>query len=243
MLGHMLKRVLSRKGVQPDAPAADAPSTDSAIYRSEVFAVSGMEQAKAIILTPEDGMSTEQRWETETPYLAKSAGEALQLTEDSLVLDYGCGIGRMSKALIERYGCSVLGVDISVSMRQLAPQYVANPNFSSVSPDVFAKMVARGLRVDCGIAVWVLQHCPDVITDIALIKSSLKPDAGLYIVNNNLSAIPTDKGWVNDGVNIQQLLENAFSVSGYSRLPTAATTPFVAENTFLAYLKNDKPET
>jgi SAM-dependent methyltransferase len=241
MLGRVI-RDLFRKPVREPLSPPPAPSTAEApVYRPGVFSVQDLEQAKSIILTPEGGLTTDERWETETSYLCEAIGQELGLDENALVLDYGCGIGRISKALIERYGCAVMGVDISNSMRQLAPGYAAHESFSAVSPIVLKQLVARGLRVDCCIAIWVLQHCPVVTMDIALIKSALKTDGSLFVLNNIYSAVPTDKGWVNDGVNIRALLEQEFTALNYSRLPKNATASFVAEHSFMATLRNNKP--
>ena len=240
MLGRLIRDLFRRPpAAQSPVQIVDAAARAPA-YRPEVFTVPDTDQAKAIILTPEGGLTTEQRWETETPYLCSTIGAALGLDSHSLLLDYGCGIGRVSKALIEQFGCEVIGVDISQSMRQLAPGYVGQPSFSAVSPETFGKMADRGLRVDCAIAIWVLQHCPAVAADIALIKSSLKKNGLLFVLNNTVPAIPTDRGWVNTGVNIRQLLESEFTVEGYSRLPATATAPLVSEHSFMAQLRNDK---
>jgi SAM-dependent methyltransferase len=240
MLGRVIRDLLAKPARTTDQNLSARTVADSATYTPEVFAVTDLEHAKAIILTPEGGLTTDQRWETETKYLASAIGEAFGLDNNSLVLDYGCGIGRMSKALIERYDCKVIGVDISTAMRQLAPGYATTDSFSVVSPGILRTLIANGLRVDFGIAIWVLQHCPGVAEDIALIKSALKKNGGLYVLNNNVSAVPTNKGWVNDGVNIRALLEQTFSVLSYSRLPVTATVPMVSENTFIAQFRNDK---
>jgi SAM-dependent methyltransferase len=50
------------------------------------------------------------------------------LDRNSLVLDYGCGIGRIAKELIKQTGCHVIGVDISPSMLGLAYPYVHSDN-------------------------------------------------------------------------------------------------------------------
>src|SRR6185436_7844642 len=97
-------------------------------YNPGVFAVGSIEQAKSIILTPEDS-TTEARWRTETGYLAELIASHLALDSASVVLDYGCGIGRIAKELIQRTKCTVLGVDISPNMRALAPQYVQSDLF------------------------------------------------------------------------------------------------------------------
>ena len=90
-------------------------------HRPEIFEVGSIEQARSIILTP-DGASTDQRWAAETPWLVEHFGRQLSPRPDTVLLDYGCGIGRLARPLIERFGCAVLGVDASHSMRLLAPQ-------------------------------------------------------------------------------------------------------------------------
>ena len=70
-------------------------------YTPEIFEKKSMEEAKNIILTQEKGTTTAQRWELETPYITESILSKVSLTPQSLVLDFGCGIGRISKELIE----------------------------------------------------------------------------------------------------------------------------------------------
>ena len=102
----------------------------SRIYDASVFDVANVDEAKRIILTPENS-TTEERWQVETPYLAALITEHLPIDRGTLLLDYGCGIGRMSKALIERKRCKVVGADISASMRALAGAYVVNLHYLS----------------------------------------------------------------------------------------------------------------
>jgi SAM-dependent methyltransferase len=96
----------------------------SAKFNSKLYEVESVEHARALILTAEQGTTTDERWEKETDFLASEIGETLALKETDIVLDYGCGIGRVSKVLIEQYGCRVVGVDASKSMRLMAPDYV-----------------------------------------------------------------------------------------------------------------------
>ncbi|MDB5477334.1 MAG: hypothetical protein JWP49_2845 [Phenylobacterium sp.] len=124
-----------------------------------------------------------------------------------LVVDLGCGIGRLSKALIERSGCLVLGIDLSQDMRGFAPAYVGSPNFSVVSPEVFARMVDGGLRADAAISVWVLQHCLDPAADIDRLARGLAPGGRLLAVNNVNRAVPTvEKRWGDDGIDVRTAL-------------------------------------
>ncbi|MET0273949.1 MAG: class I SAM-dependent methyltransferase [Phenylobacterium sp.] len=196
-------------------------------YNPNIFRVPDMEAAKRIILTPE-GSTTEARWASETPYLAELIAGKLDLRAGQTVVDYGCGIGRMAKALIERCGCHVLGVDMSQEMRGLAPAYVDSPNFSAVSNLVFIALMKGGLRVDAAISVWVLQHCLTPDRDIALIRAALRPGAPLGVVNTKRRCVPTvEKPWANDGIDLRKLLSESFIEREVCELDAA----FVGEST------------
>lgn len=201
-------------------------------YRPEVFQVRDLNHAKAIILTPEDS-TTEERWEKETPYLADEAVSYLGLGPDMVVLDYGCGVGRMAKALIERSGCTVIGVDISQQMRQLAPGYVEDDRFTICARPALEAMLSRGLRVDAAIAIWILQHCPEVESEISVIKQALKPGAPLFVANNLQAAIPTDIGWVDTGFDVKSLLAENFEEIGRSRLSPEFVAPLASATGFM----------
>jgi 2-polyprenyl-3-methyl-5-hydroxy-6-metoxy-1,4-benzoquinol methylase len=137
-------------------------------YNPTVFDVSSIQDAKNIILTQEEGMSTDERWKLETPFLAQDIGAYFSsLDENSVIIDYGCGIGRISKELINQFSCKVIGIDISESMRTLSQQYVDSENFEAISPLELKKRLLSGLRVDAAISIWVLQHALDPIADIA----------------------------------------------------------------------------
>ena len=71
-------------------------------YLSNFFEVGNVEEAKQKILTPENGFSTEERWQTETTPLANMLLNKLEISEGDTVVDYGCGIGRISKYLLEK---------------------------------------------------------------------------------------------------------------------------------------------
>ena len=116
-------------------------------YDPSVFDVSDMNQAMRIILTAESS-TTRERWEKETPYIADLVGRKMSITADTLLLDYGCGIGRIAKALIARYGCRVVGVDISPSMRAFAAVYVESDRFFACSAAMLDLMLERGLSLE-----------------------------------------------------------------------------------------------
>ena len=71
-------------------------------YFPEVFEVPDAEAAKSIILTNEGpGADTATRWELETPYVTALIAEHLKPQPGMLILDYGCGIGRLARPLID----------------------------------------------------------------------------------------------------------------------------------------------
>jgi cyclopropane fatty-acyl-phospholipid synthase-like methyltransferase len=200
----------------------------SATYDPHVFDVQNIDQAKRIILTP-NLLTTEQRWEREAPHLLELMA-GLNLSAKSIVLDYGCGIGRLSKALIERYGCLVIGADISVSMRALAAAHVGSDRFFSCHPDMLDML---GVSFDAAVAVWVLQHCYDVEADIGRIEEYIS-GGKLFVVNDIGRCVPTDKGWVNDGVDVRAALAERFTLEAEGKMDPDIVSQRSSEVTFWA---------
>lgn len=211
----------------------DIRTTRSARYLPEVFNATNLEDAKKIILTPIPGTSTEERWIKESEYLIRDIGSILELNVDTCVIDYGCGVGRLAKGLIERYRCGVVGVDTSVAMRQFAPGYVQSSRFWACAPESLDLAVKKGFTADGAICVWVLQHCLDPVADIGRISDSVKRGGRLYVLNNYVRAVPTDQGWLDDGADIRALLKRAFAEVSHRHLPLQTTIQPIAEQTFI----------
>ena len=162
----------------------------SLYYYKDMFKVQDLQEAKAIILTEEQqGGNYQERWERETEYMQGLFAEGLGDLNGKTILDFGCGIGRLSKALLQQYDCHVLGVDISPDMRRLAQDYVADDRFSVLSYEMFCQLGGTGrLQVDCGLAVYVLQHVYDPAHDIQLLQQVVKDR--LFVLNLQHRAIP-----------------------------------------------------
>lgn len=209
-------------------------------YDPNVFDVANVDEAKRIILTAKETCAVEARWEKETPYLADDIGKYFSPTEQSTILDYGCGIGRLAKQLIARYNCVVIGVDISDSMRKLANRYVDSDRFHAISREDLLALVRQGFQADYCLSIWVLQHCPRVLEDISLIKAALKSQGLLYILNNYRSAVPTNHGWVNDGIDTFKLLLDHFSEQEHDHLPYSVAEKTLCDFTYISRMINDK---
>ncbi len=193
------------------------------LYYPQVFSVKGLEHAKSIILTNEGpGAETQTRWAAETPHMIEAISDAIELRPDRVVLDYGCGIGRLSKAMIDASGCTVIGVDISPSMLTLARDYVGSDRFIAVSPQQFDLLVGAGLRTDAFICIWVLQHCFAPADDIARIRCGLRMSGQGFVFNKGKRAVPavdqqaSDENtfmWAQDQIDVATLLRDAFVVT------------------------------
>ena len=212
------------------------------IYDPTCFDAADVQAARQIILTPEYA-STEERWLRETPAHIETIIRECRLTPGQVVLDYGCGIGRIARELIDRAGVTVIGVDISRNMRQFARDYVANDDrFICASPRAFDGLASSGMRVDAAVAVWVLQHCATPQIDSRRIRNALKPGGKFHVVNNVYRAVPTDAGWANDGIDVRALLNREFRETNYFPL-SAELVP--QENfrrfTFCATYENSLP--
>jgi SAM-dependent methyltransferase len=191
----------------------------------------------SIILTPE-GSITEGRWAAETPYLADLVTRCLAPRSGGILLDYGCGIGRLAKEAIRRHGCRIAGADISPSMRALVVPYVGSDLFFSCAPAMLDLLIERGLRFDGAISVWVLQHCEHPAQDIERIRRALTPGADLFIVNNRYRAVPMrGRGWANDGIDIMALLTASFELQETGALAIEPPSPSFTDNTFWAHLR------
>lgn len=199
------------------------PQHDDPLAR---FDCKTVDEAKEVILEPEAGLSSKERWEKETawllPKLVFEAGE---------VLDFGCGIGRLAKHIAGPV-TPVTGVDISASMRQQATEYVKSPHFRALSIEDFDRELGDKYLAHSAIAVWVLQHSVDVARDIGRLARALMRGGPLYVMNRGHRAVPGPGGtWIDDGVSIGSLLYAA----GFT-LETAVAIPheLCAEGAYFA---------
>jgi SAM-dependent methyltransferase len=204
------------------------------VYFPGIFEAKNEEDAKSIILTNEGaGADTATRWALEAPYVLEMLRAAIPLGPDALVVDYGCGIGRISRALIEACGCAVIGVDISPAMCRMAGEYVASERFLAVSPAQFDVLTAAGLRADAALAVWVLQHCLAPADDIGRMARGLRSDGHVFVLNMTKRAIPAVRDdvpasegfyWHHDDIDVATLLRTTFQVETEG-IPDRSRTP------------------
>jgi len=212
-------------------------SMSQATYNPAIFDVTNIRDAKAIILTPEDGLTTDERWATESPYLLDLIEQNCNadLDRESVVMDYGCGIGRLSLALIQRFGCTVVGVDFNANMRALAANYVNDPRFFAMAPETVHVMGKDW--ADLALAVWVIQHLPEPALEQATtnLKNSVKPTGSIFMVNSFERFLPTKEfGWASDGIDIHKHMQEHFNADKVDKLDPNVVTESVTERTYWA---------
>lgn len=197
-------------------------------YDADRFLVRNMQQAKAIVLTPEDS-TTEERWIKETPYLVDMIVHTMHPSERHRVLDFGCGPGRIAKSLITKTRCMVVGVDTSTSMRSLAPAYVLNDRFMACAPD----MLDIVQPMHFALSIWALQHVPALSGSINLIHKKLASYGKLFVVNANNRCVPAPDGqWFDDKQDVRELLCSVFNEVSFGSLDPDKTTPMTSKASF-----------
>lgn len=204
-----------------------------ATYDPRIFhEVLSLEQARSVILTEEGGQTPTERWEIETPYMADLICEKLRPQRGDLVLDYGCGVGRLSRAVRERADVGIWGVDISLNMRAMSQTYVKSSAFLASDPSMLD--MARP-QFKMAFAVWVLQHCHPLQANIDLLARSLTPGGLLFVANNAHRALPIGNGlWGNDGLDVKAELTQTFELLEHGALDPEFTSPGLPELTFWA---------
>ena len=205
--------------------------TDSE-YLSNFFEVGNIEEAKKKILTPENGVTTEERWQKETIPLVNMLINKLEISEGDTVIDYGCGIGRISKDLLEKINCTMVGVDISKSMRALAEFYCNSETFMSCSTTALKNIANTGFRANQAFCIWVLQHAEDPIYDLNLLHDLLIDRGYFLVLNLDGRCLPTIDGWKNDNINVKLEIEKIFKVVEYFSPPKDSITDLARLTSF-----------
>ena len=154
-------------------------------YIKEVFDVTTLDHAKHVVLTSDP--NDPGKFERETNFLIDVIAKNVPLNETSTVLDFGCGMGRVSKPIVDTFNSNVVGVDISPSMLNFARLYVRKP-------DKFTATHAYHLpeSIDVAISVLVLQHTQDPVKEIDNICKVLKPGGYLVLLNERTRYVPSD---------------------------------------------------
>lgn len=177
-------------------------------YIKEVFDVTTLEYAKHVVLTSDP--SNPYKFEKETQFLIDVISEQnfIALDEKSVVFDFGCGMGRVAKGLIDTFNCKVIGLDISPSMLAFAKTYTNSNKFECTQEYSIAE------SADVGIAILSLQHTENPKKEIDNIVNVIKTDGIFILVNEHKRFVPSDIDknnyviWSDDGFDIFSYVES-----------------------------------
>ena len=118
---------------------------------------------------------------------------------------------------------------------------IQSGKFAAVSPPMLDLMIARGFRAELAIAIWVLQHVAHPGADVQRLQRVLVPGGGVFVANNLRRAVPTDRGWAHDGVDIEGLLARSFVPAWRGTLPPEIGGDVLPHASFLAAYRNPGP--
>lgn len=200
-------------------------------YIKEVFDVLTFEQAKHVVLTSDP--KNPKKFENETNFLVDTIAEQefISLNDDSIVLDFGCGMGRIARELINRFKCKVIGVDISPSMLQFAKLYTANLNKFQGTHEY-----STSESIDVALSVLALQHAENPQKEIDNIFNVLKPGGIFLLLNEKQRFVPSDIDaqryvvWMDDGFDVFKYIE--------SKMTKVHSVPYIGgEHNIIFYRK------
>jgi 2-polyprenyl-3-methyl-5-hydroxy-6-metoxy-1,4-benzoquinol methylase len=198
---------------------------------SRYLDVETVEDAIGVILNETEGLTSIDRWNIETPAIMALIENYID--PDSIVIDYGCGIGRLTKPLVE-IGCRVVGIDISAKMRALATAYVDHSRFVAMAPALFRDVTREGW-FDAVVAIWTFQHCEDLDEAVEDVFYALSMGGRLIVVNDIKRAIPVaDGAWADDGLDVHAMLLEHFRLIEKGQLDVTVAPGWMRDGTFWA---------
>ncbi len=168
---------------------------------AEVFRPKTVREAKDIILTPENGMTPDERWERETPWIVEQVNNLL--TPGDVVIDFGSGVGRVAREIGRRH--IMVAVDASPEMRKMCIDYCdgAAPGVTVTDPWGLNGMASRGLQADGALCIWSLQHIRDLDTHVRWLANAIKPGGWVFVLNSQSRWLPIENGWAGDAQSVQ----------------------------------------
>lgn len=172
-------------------------------------------QARATVVGDINYLSVDERWERETSLFVDAMLRYIP-SGPCKILDYGCGIGRVSKEILVRHAdCAIMGADNSEVQLAHAYSYIQEPRFTGVVPHM-----VEG-PFDFAFSFFVLQHVKAVHLRqaIQIIHANLAP-GGLFVhcCSEHRMAVRVDAHRFLDdsflGVNVSSELELLFEPIG-----------------------------
>lgn len=160
-----------------------------------MFQPNNFEEGKNQVVGNCNDILMDERWKEETPIFRDIILQGLPETCKT-VLDYGCGVGRLAKEVLEaNRQIKVIGVDSSKGMLKEAKNYVLSDRFTTKTVEEFNE------KVDFAYCVYVFQHIPALELRDAIRQVAESTDR-MLLVNSIVRMAVSGGGFVNDGVSV-----------------------------------------
>jgi ubiquinone/menaquinone biosynthesis C-methylase UbiE len=187
------------------------------MYIKQVFDTTDLEVAKNICLSKDSKYPN--KFKEETKFLIDFLKNKKIINSKTYFGDFGCGMGRVSREIIENFDCNIVGFDISSHMLLLAQQYLEYHDKFKIQK--YKKNYKwSGDKFDVFLASFVLQHSEHPQEDIDFIYNNLKDDGILILINEKERLVPVDikdgyAVWEDDKINITDLISKKYKNIGY----------------------------
>mgnify|MGYP001582826533 FL=1 len=161
-----------------------------------IFTRSTLEAAMATNCTYYHGTSAQERFKLETPVLLDALDGLLRNSER--VIDFGIGVGRLTKAILDRYPhAKVIGIDNSEKMLQYTSKYITPKHFWDGRIELYTSEQLGRIKtasIDLILAVYVLQHVTqEALGQILEDFRRVMGDSGkLYVLNSKKRVVPRE---------------------------------------------------
>jgi len=143
------------------------------------------------------GPGADGQWEKSTAATLQILKKLGLVRDGQTVLDYGCGIGRISLRLLENYRIRLIAVDRSPAMRKHFRRYLSRSRIAKKrlsdghvvlwSDEEFVSKVSEiEGTVDLALFIEVVQHIPEPILDalIPQVVRTLRPTGRIFILGD-----------------------------------------------------------
>lgn len=152
------------------------------------FCTNSINDAKKVILTDWYSFSSDYRWQFEAGLQLLELRKFIR--ENSVICDFGIGIGRISKEILKKFrSVYIIGIDSSKTMLNQCRQNIPSAYHNRLKLVPFDRIKAvKTKSIDFAFAIYVFQHIPANLFKVALkeLKRIIKPEGFLYLFNNNV---------------------------------------------------------
>lgn len=171
------------------------------------FDIENEDKAKNVILEKLD--DKKRNWEIETNELQNLLRP--YLNKEYSVCDFGCGTGRVSKA-IANYVKDVYAIDKSEKMLEILSRNIKREDINNIHELNLVKYMKLEYKYDLILAIFVLQHIPLEMLHIILEKfqKTCHEKTKLIVINTPDRHVVDGVDYVNDGIEIKSLIEEYF---------------------------------